>query len=182
MSFYHPEQVLHFWFERLTPEERFKKDVAIDEHIRREFFSVWQAAAQGELSHWRERLTGRLAEIIVLDQFSRNLWRGDARSFSQDGMALVLCQEAQRQTGFTQLSPVQLQFLLMPMMHSESLAIQDASLPLFKRYCEAMVYDFAVKHRDIVARFGRFPHRNEVLKRKSTVEETAFLQQPNSSF
>ena len=95
MTVCHPEAVLHFWFERLGPEQRFVKDAAIDECIRREFFATWQAAAQGELSAWRERLSGRLAEIIVLDQFSRNLWRGDALSFAQDGMALVLSQEAQ---------------------------------------------------------------------------------------
>ena len=178
----HPEAVLQFWFERLTPEQRFSKDDAIDASIRREFFHTWQAAARGELSAWRERMSGRLAEIIVLDQFSRNLWRGDALSFAQDGMALVLSQEAQGQTGFAALTSVEHQFLLMPMMHSESLAIQDASLPLFNRFCDDNTYGFAVRHRDIVAEFGRFPHRNAVLQRDNTVAEQTFLQQPNSSF
>ena len=182
MTVCHPEAVLHFWFERLGPEQRFVKDVAIDECIRREFFATWQAAAQGELSAWRERLNGRLAEIIVLDQFSRNLWRGDALSFAQDGMALALSQEAQKQAGFAALNQAEHQFLLMPMMHSESLAIQDASLPLFARFCDDNTLDFAQRHRDIVAEFGRFPHRNAVLKRSSTAAEQAFLSQPNSSF
>ena len=182
MSVCHPEQVLNFWFERLSPEQRFAKDEAIDNSIRREFFATWQAAAGGELSAWRARLSGRLAEIIVLDQFSRNLWRGDARSFAQDGMALVLSQELQAQAGFAALSQAEHQFALLPMMHSESLAIQDASLPLFQRYCDANTYDFAVRHRNIVAEFGRFPHRNAVLGRTSTAAEQAFLLQPNSSF
>lgn len=182
MTVCHPEAVLHFWFERLGPEQRFVKDAAIDECIRREFFATWQAAAQGELSAWRERLSGRLAEIIVLDQFSRNLWRGDALSFAQDGMALALSQEAQKQAGFAALNQAEHQFLLMPMMHSESLAIQDASLPLFARFCDANTLDFAQRHRDIVAEFGRFPHRNAMLKRSNTAAEQAFLSQPNSSF
>ena len=169
----HPEAVLQFWFERLTPEQRFSKDDAIDASIRREFFHTWQAAARGELSAWRERLSGRLAEIIVLDQFSRNLWRGDAKSFAQDGMALALSQEAQRQAGFAFMSQAEHQFLLMPMMHSESLAIQDASLPLFNRFCDDNTYGFAMHHRDIVAEFGRFSHHNETLKRASTAAERA---------
>ena len=97
-------------------------------------------------------------------------------------MALALSQEAQRQTGFAALTPVERQFLPMTMMHSESLAIQDASLPLFARYCDANTLDFAQRHRDIVAEFGRFPHRNAVLKRSNTAAEQAFLSQPNSSF
>ena len=145
----HPEAVLQFWFECLTPEQRFDKDEATDASIRREFFHTWQEAARGEWSASRERLSGRLAEIIVLDQFSRNLWRGNALSFVQDGMALALSQEAQRQTGFAALTPVERQFLPMTMMHSESLAIQDASLPLFKQHCDDNTYGFAMQHCDI---------------------------------
>ena len=182
MSVCHPEQVLNFWFERLSPEQRFAKDEAIDNSIRRAFLATWEAAAGGELSAWRQRLSGRLAEIIVLDQFSRNLWRDDARSFAQDGMALVLSQELQAQAGFASLNTTEHQFALLPMMHSESLSIQDASLPLFQRYCDVNTYDFAVRHRNIVAEFGRFPHRNAVLGRVSTAAEQAFLLQPNSSF
>ena len=169
----HPEAVLQFWFECLTPEQRFDKDEATDASIRREFFDTWQEAARGEWSASRERLSGRLAEIIVLDQFSRNLWRGNALSFVQDGMALALSQEAQRQTGFAALTPVERQFLPMTMMHSESLAIQDASLPLFKQHCDDNTYGFAMHHRDIVAEFGRFSHHNETLKRASTAAERA---------
>ncbi len=178
----HPEAVLQFWFARMTYEQRFVKDAAIDERICREFFHTWLAAVRGEWSASREHMRGRLAEITVLDQFSRNLWRGDVKSFAQDGMALALSQEAQRQAGFAALSQAEHQFLLMPMMHSESLVIQDASLPLFARYCDANTLDFAQRHRDIVAEFGRFPHRNAVLKRASTAAEQAFLSQPNSSF
>ena len=117
------------------------------------FFHTWQEAARGEWSASRERLSGRLAEIIVLDQFSRNLWRGNALSFAQDGMALALSQEAQRQAGFAALTLVERQFLLMTMMqfrmHSESLAIQVASLPLFKQHCDDNTYGFAMQHCDI---------------------------------
>ena len=146
----HPEAVLQFWFECLTPEQRFDKDEATDASIRREFFHTWQEAARGEWSASRERLSGRLAEIIVLDQCSRNLWRGNALPFVQTGTALP-----------------------MTMMHSESLAIQDASLPLFKQHCDDNTYGFAMHHRDIVAEFGRFSHHNETLKRASTAAERA---------
>ena len=176
------QAVLHFWFEELKPEQRFAKDDALDLRIREQFLPTWQAAAAGELWSWRESMQGRLAEIIVLDQFSRNLWRGDARSFAQDAMALVLSQEAQVLPEFQQLSETQCQFFLLPMMHSESIVIQDASLPLFERYCNEQTLGFAIAHRDIVAKFGRFPHRNAVLQRENTPEETEFLQQPNSSF
>lgn len=176
------QAVLAFWLDELSAEQRFSKDSDVDERIRERFWETWKAAAVGELWSWRESLQGRLAEIIVLDQFSRNLWREDCRAFEQDGMALVLCQEMLRQEGFASLGETEKQFALLPMMHSESLLIQDASLPLFAEHCNGLVLDFAQRHRDIVAEFGRFPHRNFVLGRPSSIEEVAFLQRPGSSF
>ncbi|AUZ04769.1 MULTISPECIES: DUF924 family protein [Vitreoscilla] len=176
------QEVLAFWLDELSSEQRFSKDSDVDEHIRERFWETWKAATAGELWSWRDSLQGRLAEIIVLDQFSRNLWREDCRAFDQDGMALVLCQEMLRQEGFADLSETEKQFALLPMMHSESLIIQDASLPLFKQHTNDNTLDFAQRHRDIVAEFGRFPHRNFVLGRPSSMQEVEFLQKPGSSF
>ncbi|VDY34629.1 Uncharacterized protein conserved in bacteria [Morganella morganii] len=99
------QQILDFWFNEATPEQWFKKDTQFDDLIRRRFLKVWEQAAAGECSSWRAHIGGRLAEILVLDQFSRNLWRGDARSFAQDPMALVLAQEAVKTPDYLQLPP-----------------------------------------------------------------------------
>ncbi|MBO8125154.1 DUF924 domain-containing protein, partial [Klebsiella pneumoniae] len=126
------QQILDFWFNEATPEQWFKKDTQFDDLIRRRFLKVWEQAAAGECFSWRVHIGGRLAEILVLDQFSRNLWRGDARSFAQDPMALVLAQEAVKTPDYLQLPPVQRKFVLMPYMHSESALIHQQAELLFK--------------------------------------------------
>ncbi len=174
--------VLDFWFRQSTPEQWFRKDDTFDEAIRTRFSALHARAAQGELCGWRQDAAGRLAEVIVLDQFSRNLLRGSAQSFAQDGMALVLAQEAIARGLDDDLPPEQRAFLYMPFMHSESAAIQAESVRLFTALGQANNLDYARQHQVIVERFGRFPHRNVVLGRESTPEEAEFLKQPGSSF
>jgi uncharacterized protein (DUF924 family) len=175
------QRVLDFWYS-LKPAQWFKKDTDLDNQIRDQFFETWQQAAAGELSPWRNTLEGRLAEIIVLDQFSRNLFRGQATAFARDGMALVLSQEALRHDDYSELSKDRAKFLIMPFMHSESKAIQAQSVKLFKELGEESSLDYAEKHKAIIDQFGRYPHRNQALGRESTASEKEFLKQPGSSF
>ena len=178
----HPQAVLDFWFDEGNQAFWFAKDSGFDARIREQFYGVWQQAVYSELDGWRETLRGRLAEIIVLDQFSRNLWRDSALAFAQDNMAVALAQEAVRQAGFAEMLPAERHFMLMPLMHSESRKIHEAAERLFARYTTPYALDFELKHKVIIDRFGRYPHRNEVLGRESTAEEVAFLLEPGSSF
>ncbi|MDA8523571.1 DUF924 family protein [Acidovorax sp. NCPPB 4044] len=174
--------VLHFWFDQSTPAQWFQKDGAFDDAIRERFGALHAHAVQGELWDWRGDAPGRLAEVIVLDQFSRNLLRGQAGAFAHDGMALVLAQEAIAQGLDGALPPERRAFLYMPFMHSESARIQAESVRLFAALGRPENLDFAQRHRVIVDRFGRFPHRNAALGRENTAEETAFLREPGSAF
>lgn len=186
--------VLDFWFDQDNEAYWFEQNDRFDKQIQDKFGDIWQAAKQGECATWRlaessldgnssiTALAGRLAEIIVLDQFSRNLCREQACAFAQDGMALVLAQEAIQQPYFDTLPMQWRRFMIIPFMHSESALIHDRYLPLFKQLDDATTLDFEYRHKEIIDQFGRYPHRNEVLGRKSTEDEKAFLQQPNSSF
>lgn len=177
-----PQDVLKFWFNELTPQQHFEKDETLDATIRARFAEVHAAAAHGELSTWRDTADGRLAEIIVLDQFPRNLFRGDPRAFACDGMALVLAQEALRAGVDRDMPAVRRAFLYMPYMHSESRMIHVQAEHLFRQPGLENNYRYELKHKAIIDRFGRYPHRNAVLGRASTPEELAFLQGPDSSF
>lgn len=177
-----PQDILDFWFEHTPSEQWFASDPQFDATIRERFTDVWQQASRAELSGWRNSIRGRLAEIIVLDQFSRNIGRGTPLAFAQDAMALVLSQEASRTAEFNDLTQQENNFLLMPMMHSESTVIHQAAECLFRKYGSNESYQFELKHKAIIDAFGRYPHRNEILGRESTPEEIAFLAQPGSSF
>lgn len=177
-----PQDVLRFWFEEATPAQHFGKDAAFDATIRARFAALHAAAARCELAPWRDSPAGRLAEIIVLDQFSRNLFRGDARAFAADGMALALAQEAIRAGADRDMLAVRQAFLYMPFMHSESHAIHVDAERLFRRPGLEDNHKFELKHKAIIDRFGRYPHRNAALGRVSTPEELEFLAQPDSSF
>ena len=177
-----PQTVLDFWFAEENRPFWFAKSDGFDEKIRTRFAAVWRQASRGELSDWRGTLRGRLAEIIVLDQFSRNLHRGSADAFTQDLAALVLAQEAVRRPDFAELPPAERHFMLMPLMHSESAAIHEQAAALFERYTDESALDFELKHKAVIDRFGRYPHRNEVLGRETTAEEAGFLTQEGSSF
>lgn len=177
-----PETVLAFWFDEVGSAGWWRKDAALDARIAEQFGNALIAARRGELAHWREQPAGRLAEIIVLDQFSRNIHRDSAEAFVSDGMAVVLAQEAVRVSADQALPPEQRSFLYLPFMHSESLLIHDRALPLFAALGLPDTLDFERRHRDIIVRFGRYPHRNAVLGRESTAAELAFLEEPGSSF
>ncbi|RYF80466.1 MAG: DUF924 domain-containing protein [Comamonadaceae bacterium] len=182
MSTAQPQDILRFWFEECTPAQWWAVDTAFDAQIRERFLPTLQAAAQAELHAWRATPEGRLAEIIVLDQFSRNVHRGTPQAFAQDPMALVLAQEAVVRDLHLALTPEQRAFLLLPFMHSESCVIHAWAEQLYRDFAPANNYDFELKHKAIVDRFGRYPHRNAILGRISTAEEAEFLKQPGSSF
>lgn len=175
-------QVLAFWFDESSPKQWFARDDAFDAAIRARFAPLHAAAARGELWRWRADAPGRLAEIIVLDQFSRNLHRGSGLAFAQDTVALVLAQELVAQGLDQHLPAVQRAFAYLPYMHSESLAVQQESLRLYVALAAPENLRFARAHAEIIERFGRYPHRNAALGRASTPEEQAFLQQPGSAF
>ena len=174
--------IIDFWFTELPPGTWTRKVPELDEQMRQRFAQVQRQAVQGELWHWREADLGRLAEVIVLDQFSRNMYRDTPAAFAADGIALVLAQEAIA-GGVDQRLPVEQRlFLYMPFMHSESLAIHERALELFSAPGLEQNLGYEHRHQDILLRFGRYPHRNAILGRPSTEEELAFLRQPGSSF
>ncbi|QIB50623.1 DUF924 family protein [Pseudomonas sp. OIL-1] len=174
--------VLNFWFNELKPAMWWKKDPQLDRLIVDRFGAVHGQATRGELFSWRESAEGRLAEIIVLDQFSRNIYRDRPQAFAWDGMALVLAQEAIAAGADRELPVEQRGFMYMPFMHSESLVLHEQAMRLFST--EGLETSFRVeqRHKEILERFGRYPHRNAALGRPSTDAEIAFLKQPGSSF
>jgi len=174
--------IIHFWYTQIPPRSWFIKDLAFDARLKRTFGHTHQQAAAGELAHWRQKPLGRLAEIIVLDQFSRNLCRDTSQAFAYDGQALVLAQAAIAQGADIHLTPMQKCFMYMPFMHSESALIHQQAVKLFHQPGLEDNYTFELKHKAIIDRFGRYPHRNSVLQRQSTTQELAFLSQPGSSF
>ena len=177
------QAVIDFWFSEIEPAQWFRKSADFDEQLRQRFGQLHQQAVAGELWQWRDSAEGRLAEIIVLDQLSRNLFRDSATAFAADSMALALAQEAVRGGYDQQLdSHDKRAFLYMPYMHSESLAVHKEAMRLFSQPGLENNLEFEIRHRDIIARFGRYPHRNAALGRASTDEELAFLKQPGSSF
>lgn len=174
--------VLDFWFVEHGPEDWWRKDEAFDDRVRDGFLDVYRRAMACELWRWRETPAGRLAEVIVLDQFPRNMFRDDPRAFAGDALALALSQEAVWAGALDTLPIEQQPFLILPYMHSESLEIHDEAVRLFGRPGLEYNLEFEHRHRDIIVRFGRYPHRNAVLGRTSTPEERAFLEEPGSSF
>ena len=177
-----PSDILRFWLTELTPQQHFVKDAALDESIRTRFGPTLEAAARCELFPWRATPEGRLAEILVLDQFSRNVYRDTARAFAQDALALALAQELVASGQDRSLPTAQRVFAYMPYMHSESALIHEQALELFAQPGMENNLDFERRHKAIIDRFGRYPHRNAILGRTSTPEELAFLSEPGSSF
>jgi uncharacterized protein (DUF924 family) len=191
-----PEAVLAFWFDDdpvgRGRSEWWRKDPNFDEQIRQRFGDAWAAAAAGELDAWQSEPRSALALVVLLDQFSRNLWRDDARTWAQDDRALRVARGAVDAGHDAALRPIEACILYMPFMHAEDREAQAESMRLFEQLAAGVpeeyreTYDrmlhYAVLHRDIVDRFGRYPHRNAILGRPSTPEEEAFLKEPNSSF
>ncbi|GAB1265956.1 DUF924 family protein [Aurantivibrio infirmus] len=176
------QQIIDFWFQELTPKSWWVKDSALDEEIRLRFGDIHRSAAQCELYSWRLTAQGRLAEIIILDQFSRNIFRDNAQAWACDPLALALAQEAVAVGADQELPPARRTFIYMPYMHSESLVVHRQAMELFSNNKGENNIEHERKHKEIIDRFGRYPHRNEILGRKSTEEELEFLQSPGSSF
>jgi uncharacterized protein (DUF924 family) len=175
-------EILRFWFEEIVHSQWWAKDDDFDKLIIERFADIHARATRCELFEWRTDARGRLAEIIVLDQFSRNMFRGSPLSFAQDSLALALAQAAISAKADEVLSPIERNFLYMPFMHSESLKIHEVAMDLFQNNGIQSSLDFEIKHKRIIERFGRYPHRNRILGRESTAEEIEFLKQPGSGF
>lgn len=176
------QAILKFWFTEIQPIQWFKKDLEFDQRVRERFSVVLDAAKKSETAEWRGSAAGRLAEIILLDQFSRNIHRDTPKAFESDGIALTLAQEMVLQKLDNEIPIEQRGFIYMPYMHSESLHIHDQALKCFNQKGLEDNFEFEKKHRAIIERFGRYPHRNKILGRSSTPEEVHFLQQPGSGF
>ena len=187
-----PKEILDFWFGREDEpgygefrDEWFKKDKEFDRQVRERFLEDYERASRGEYDGWREKPESCLALVILLDQFPRNLFRGNARTHATDEKALDISREAIQKGFDRKLAPFQRHFLYMPFMHSERVEDQQRSMALFQELAEEGgpdVREYAEGHREIIERFGRFPHRNEILGRETTPEEAEFLEKPGSSF
>jgi uncharacterized protein (DUF924 family) len=190
------QEILKFWLGEPDSEDAayskrrklwFRKNSQVDQAIRDRFLLLYEQAVTGKLDHWQQSPQGCLALLILLDQFSRNLFRGEAKSFAADPKALEWAKRAIAQGFDQQVAPVQRIFFYLPLEHSENLPDQRRSVELFRQLSEAEpelqdVYDFALRHQAVIRQFGRFPHRNSILGRESTLAEIEFLQQPGSSF
>ena len=192
-----PRPLLEFWFSDYATPLWFEKNDAFDEALRQRFANQQRDAADGKLAHWERAPNSALALVLLLDQLPRNLYRGSPRAYASDPMARATAEHAIAR-GFDASTPIARRFFFyLPFEHSESLADQDRCARLFRAWCDeklAMIRDpvardeierhywFIERHREIVRRFGRFPHRNEVLGRPSTEAEIAFLKEPNSAF
>ncbi len=167
-------QVLHYWFDELQPEAWFRKDERVDAAIRARFGELYEQLAQIRPEQLATPLEC-LAAVIALDQFPRNLFRGSPRAFATDALALSIAQHAIAAGFDEQLTPQQRLFVYMPFQHAEDRAVQARSIGLFTRLGLGENLDYAYRHKEIIDRFGRFPHRNEVLGRESTTEEREFV-------
>ncbi|WP_372861011.1 DUF924 family protein [Pseudoalteromonas sp.] len=175
-------KIIDFWFTELEPKQWWQKDDGLDAQIKTRFGELHHQASVNELFGWRESAIGSLAEIIVLDQFSRNIYREKPAAFACDALALALAQAAIAKGFDKELTDEQRVFLYMPFMHSESKLIHDEAVKLYKALGIKNNLDFEYQHKAIIDRFNRYPHRNKILGRDSTKEELEFLKQPNSGF
>lgn len=169
-----PDTIVEFWW-NAGPEKWFAKDEAFDQTIRNRFLDIYEQAASGRLDEWMEEPTGALALVILLDQFPRNMFRGTPRVYETDERAKAIGVMALERGDHETVSEEINQFLAIPLMHSEKLEDQDACIAWMKRVGTKENVTYAEHHRDIIARFGRFPHRNAILGRESTEAEQAFL-------
>jgi uncharacterized protein (DUF924 family) len=176
------DEIVQFWFEELSPEDWYKADAQRDAEVRRRFGPLYEKLSVTVPQDWLETPKGWLAAILVLDQFPRNMFRGDPRAFATDARALALAKNAIAKGVDMRLQPDERAFIYLPFQHSEDRADQARSFELFTALGNPNNLDFALRHKAIIDRFGRFPHRNAVLGRASTEEESVFLKEPGSSF
>ena len=177
-----PADILDFWFKEITPKQWWARSDEFDQLIASRYGALLRSAARCELHAWRATAVGRLAEIIVLDQFSRNIHRDLPEAFANDALALALAQTAVAIGADRELDSAQRAFLYMPYMHSESPMIHTLAVELFSQPGMESNLDFELRHKAIIDRFGRYPHRNALLGRRFTAEEVEFLKTPGSSF
>ncbi len=168
------EDILNFWFNELTPAQWWAKDEKLDAEIKHRFSAIHTQATRCELFDWRMAAKGRLAEIIILDQFSRNIFRATPQAFANDSLALALAQEALAVEADKALSPTERSFLYMPFMHSESAEIHKVAVTLFSAPGMENNLDFELRHQTIINRFGRYPHRNKILGRDPRRRKLSF--------
>jgi uncharacterized protein (DUF924 family) len=176
------DEIVKFWFEELSPDDWYKADARRDAEIRRRFGPLYEKLKVAVPQDWLELPKGWLAAILVLDQFPRNMFRGDPRAFATDAEALALAKRVIAKGVDMRLQPDERAFIYLPFQHSEDGVDQARSLELFTALGNPNNLDFALRHKAIIDRFGRFPHRNAVLGRASTEEESVFLKEPGSSF
>lgn len=179
---HHYQEILDFWFKELAPSQWYKQDENLDLKMTEKFIALHSSVVSGECSSWRSQPEGRLAEILVIDQFSRNIYREDPKSFIYDPMALALAQEAIRNNAQKDFSPSYRQFLYMPFMHSESKIIHNTAMLLFSEQGLEFSFDYELQHKEIIERFGRYPYRNRILGRISTRDEEEFLKTTGNPF
>ncbi|MBU0800252.1 MAG: DUF924 domain-containing protein [Alphaproteobacteria bacterium] len=177
-------EVLHFWFTEVQPQQWFQKNDAFDATIRDRFLVTYDMARDGLCDSWQDEALGCVALCVVLDQFPRNMFRGSAQSFATDEKALLVAKYAVSRGFDLLVPPEKRRFLYLPYEHSEALSDQKKSVELFTKMKkeDPMGYDYAVRHLEVIEKFGRFPHRNAVLGRENTPEEEAYLAQPGAGF
>lgn len=171
-----PQNVINFWFIESTPRQWFEKDPEYDEHIRTHFIETYINVVSGKTAEWRTTPEGRLAEILTLDQFARNMFRAQPQAFAEDALALTLAREAVYVGDDQKLPKIQRQFVYMPYMHSESPEVHKEALILFQNLGNEGALKYELMHKKIIDTFGRYPERNHILMRTSTPEELAYLE------
>lgn len=171
----HPIEIINYWYSDRIRKHWFASTPELDQEIKTKYEPIWQQAAGGKLEEWNNTPDGCLALVIVLDQFPLNMFRGTAKSFQTESKAIEVTISAINSGFEKKLDKDKLSFLFMPLMHSEEIEHQDLSVKLFGEYDLGNNLRFAQHHRDIIKRFGRFPHRNNILMRKNTREETEYL-------
>lgn len=177
-----PSDVVSFWFAEETKPNWFEGNEQFDAELRKRFGAAYMAARSGQLDDWAKDPRSALALVLLLDQIPRNIYRNTPEAFATDAQALNLAKQAMDHGHDMALTPEQRQFFYLPFMHSEQLAEQERGMELYGALGLAEPLDFMRAHRDIIARFGRFPHRNRILGRANTDEEEAFLKRPDSHF
>lgn len=176
------DDVLTFWFQELEPADWFKKREATDRLIESRFGAVHHDRSKQDVAAFMVDHRTALAAIIVFDQFSRNIFRGTPKSFASDGLALCVATQMVAREWDRQAAPDARRFIYLPFEHSENLADQDRSVALMETLADPVQTEYAHAHRDVIVKFGRFPHRNDILGRRSTPDEVAYLATPGSGF
>ncbi|TCK17650.1 uncharacterized protein (DUF924 family) [Thiogranum longum] len=170
-----PQEVIDYWYSDQVRSQWFSSTPELDAEIRSKYETVWERAVEGELDGWKKDALGSLALVLIFDQFPLNMFRGEAKSFKTEGDAIEVARASINNGFVPQLNDEQLSFLFMPFMHSEKIEDQDLAVKLFRENELEGNLEFAKHHRDIIRKFGRFPHRNRILGRESTVKELEYL-------